>query len=47
MALDVVLLFDIAVILIVAKVLGEIAERMGVSSMVRGYCRRKIGRAHV
>ena len=34
MALDVVLLFDIAVILIVAKVLGEIAERMGVSSLV-------------
>jgi Kef-type K+ transport system membrane component KefB len=34
MALDVVLLLDIALILILAKVLGEIAERLHVSSLV-------------
>ncbi|MBI3190182.1 cation:proton antiporter [archaeon] len=34
MVLDIILLFDIALILIVAKIFGEIAERIGVSSLV-------------
>ena len=46
MSFDIIILLEIAVLLVVAKIFGEIAERFRLSQLV-GEIFAEIGRAHV